>query len=443
MKITRLEITNFKKIKAVAIEPHNAITAIRGKNGAGKSSCLDAIAALLGGEKLCPKEPIRRGEKEALIRAKLDQYAEFGPVIAERSFKLGENGETTSTLKLYREDGLKLDRPQRRLDELIGSMTWDPLAFLRLPAKEQAETLRGLIGLDFSLLDAKRRAAFERRTDANRQAKALKARYDACPVIEAPDALVSAANLLAEQEKRQAQHEANEAKRRGLQGVREDFKRFERLIVEDKAHLLMVEQQLESARQRVSAHQADLVGIEKQGQALRTEIEKLIDPDMEEIPAKLRVIEVTNECVREKQNRAALAHELKEADAEVEKLATEIDAIDRQKEEALASAHLPVPGLRFDETGVTLDGLPLDQASQAQRIRASVAIGGALNPGLRATLIKDGSLMDEDSLALLTQEAEKADLQVILETVSTTGDGILIVDGEVEGAAPRVGVAHA
>jgi hypothetical protein len=90
------------------------------------------------------------------------------------------------------------------------------------------------------------------------------------------------------------------------------------------------------------------------------------------------------------------------------------------------------------ETGVTLDGLPFDQASGAQRIRTSVAIGGALNPGLRATLIKDGSGVDKDSLALLTQEAEKADLQVILETISTTGDGILIVDGEVEGAAPRM-----
>ena len=442
MKLTLLEVTNYKRVKTARCEPHEAVTQILGKNGAGKSSFIDSIASLLGGEKLCPSRPIRVGEKEALIHGVVDNFPEFGPVTLERRFWFDKKGEVRSELKIFRPDGVKLDRPQERLDKLIGKFTFNPFAFLSLSSREQADVLRKLSGLDFSLLDAKRNAAFEQRTDANRQAKALKARFDACPVIEAPDALISAADLLAEQQKRNEQHEANEAKRREFQGVREDFKRRERLVAEGKNKIVALEEQLASARRLLETDQAALAAVETKGHEIRALIEKLVDPDMEEILAKLRVIEVTNECVREKQNRAALAYDLKDADAEVEKLNDEIDAIDRQKEEALASAHLPVPGLRFDDTGVTLDGLPLDQASEAQRIRASVAICGALNPGLRAVLIENGSLMDEDSLALLTQEAEKADLQVILETVSTTGDGILIVDGEVEGAAPLAEVAH-
>jgi hypothetical protein len=443
VKMIAFDVLNFKRVRVAHIEPKGPVTRIRGKNGAGKSSCLDAIAALFGGQELCPAQPIRKGETEASIRSTVDDFPGFGPVTLERRFWLGKDGAVRSELKIFRPDGLKLDKPQKRLDELIGKLTFDPLAFLRLPAKEQAETLRGLIGLDFSLLDMKRRGAFEQRTVANREAKALKARFDACPVIEAPDALVSAADLLAEQQTRNEQHEANEGKRREFQAVRDDFKRRDGLIAETKKEIDDLEAQLVDARRLLESDQKTLAEIQAKGQALRIEIEALVDPDMEEIPAKLRVVEFTNDCVRAKQNRAALAYDLKDADAEVARLEAEIDAIDRQKEEALASAHLPVPGLRFDETGVTLDGLPLDQASQAQRIRASVAIGGALNPGLRATLIKDGSLMDEDSLALLTQEAEKADLQVILETVSTTGDGILIVDGEVEGAAPLAEASHA
>ena len=85
----------------------------------------------------------------------------------------------------------------------------------------------------------------------------------------------------------------------------------------------------------------------------------------------------------------------------------------------------------FDDTGVTLDGLPFEQASQAQQLRASVAIGAALNPKLRAMLVRDGSLLDEDSLALLTAEASRSDLQVWLEVVGREGDGIVIEDGEV------------
>src|SRR5512138_480602 len=129
-KITKLEVTNFKRIRAIEIEPSGAIVQVRGRNGAGKSSCLDAIAAALGGEKLAPAEPIRRGTDCAVIRVELDD----GTVVERRWTASG------STLKLMSKEGAKFDKPQKRLDDLIGRLSFDPLAFSRLPAKEQAET---------------------------------------------------------------------------------------------------------------------------------------------------------------------------------------------------------------------------------------------------------------------------------------------------------------
>jgi chromosome segregation ATPase len=423
-KITRLEVSNFKRIRTVAIEPDGAIVAVRGRNGAGKSSCLDAIAAALGGEKLAPAEPIRRGTDGAVVRIEMDD----GTTVERRWTASG------STLKLMSKEGAKFDKPQKRLDDLIGRLSFDPLAFSRLPAKEQAETLRKLAGVDFTLLDGKRRAAYDGRTEANRQLASAKARLAAIPVVDAPDSPVSAADLLEEQDRRRAQHDANEAKRRALSAARAKYSTFEGFVACSQADVAKLEKALEDARALLVSNQRALEALKEPGKALKSEVEQLVDPNLDEIPAKLREVETVNELVRQKKARATEAEHVKAAETAAAKLDAEITAIDAQKAAALAEANLPVKGLAFTDECVTFDGLPLSQASQAQQLRVSVAIGSALNPKLRAMLVRDGSLLDEDSLALLKDEAERADLQVWLEMVGRTGDGIVIEDGLVEGA---------
>ena len=54
-KITSLEFENIKRIKAVQITPtKSGLTVIGGKNGQGKTSVLDAIMWILGGERYRP-----------------------------------------------------------------------------------------------------------------------------------------------------------------------------------------------------------------------------------------------------------------------------------------------------------------------------------------------------------------------------------------------------
>ena len=61
-KITSLELENIKRIKAVQISPtETGLTVIGGKNGQGKTSVLDAIMWILGGERYRPSEPKREG----------------------------------------------------------------------------------------------------------------------------------------------------------------------------------------------------------------------------------------------------------------------------------------------------------------------------------------------------------------------------------------------
>jgi len=426
-RITKLEISNFKRVKAVSIEPDGRpVIQVRGRNGQGKSSCLDAIAAALGGEKLAPKEPVRRGTDGAVVRVELDD----GTIVERRWTAAGG-----SSLKLTNKEGLIYKKPQGRLDDLIGRLSFDPLAFLRLAPKEQAETLRKLAGVDFSLLDSKRQEAYDARTVVHRQVAQLRARLAAAPAVEAPDALQSSADLLAEHQRRSEQLTANNLKRSDLQRAKDVFARRKGEMEAAAAAMTRARLALDAA---VEAHQVaeqQLEDARAAGVALKASVEQLVDPDLEELPRKLRELEAVNDRVRVRQMRAGLAGELAAAEAEAKKLDDAIAGIDEQKAEALQGAKLPIEGLAFDEAGVRFGGCLLEQASQAEQIRVSVAMGAALNPKLRATLVRDGSLLDAGSLELLRAEAERADLQVWLETVSTEGDGFVIEEGEVVGAA--------
>jgi hypothetical protein len=431
-KIVRLEAEQFKRLTAVHIHPDGTLVQVRGLNGQGKSSVLDSIAAALGGANHCPEVPIHRGAERARVLVELDD----GLVVERRWTASG------SRLEVRTKEGATFKKPQDMLDRLVGRLSFDPLSFLREKPDRQAEILRQLVGVDFSLLDGKRRAAFDARTDVNRRVAAAKARLAATPEVEAPDAPVSAGAILQEQQARIAEAAAQDGKRRELHDAQEAYRRHERARGECSARIVALEEQLHRERSLLASIDEDQKLCRERGTQLRAEVEALVPPNLSELPEQLAKVEATNERVRAKKARAALGGELAAAEAEAAKFTAEIEAVDAQKASALEGAAFPVPGLGFSERGVTLDGLPLEQASAAEQLRVSVAMGLALNPKLKVLLIRDASLLDERSLGLVAEMAEKAGAQVWLEMVSAAGAGVVIEDGMVAGAEPVAEVAR-
>lgn len=141
------------------------------------------------------------------------------------------------------------------------------------------------------------------------------------------------------------------------------------------------------------------------------------------------------------EHRRALAL-WRERDALVTKLRQDADALteiiercDREKLEAIGAAKMPVEGLGIDGDVVTFRGIPLSQASQAERVRVGVAIGAALNPQLRVILVREGALLDDDSMRDLLEVAGSYGFQVWIETVGdralSQGVGVIIEDGRI------------
>ena len=110
----------------------------------------------------------------------------------------------------------------------------------------------------------------------------------------------------------------------------------------------------------------------------------------------------------------------------------ELVRIDKTKAEGLAAARFPIPGLGFEDGGVSYQGVPFKQASSAEQLRVSLAMAIALNPSLRVIRIADGSLLDSDNLTLIESMAREHDFQVWIEMVDDSGErGIVIEDGAV------------
>jgi hypothetical protein len=94
---------------------------------------------------------------------------------------------------------------------------------------------------------------------------------------------------------------------------------------------------------------------------------------------------------------------------------------------------MPIEGLALNEEGVTFNDLPFSQCSSAEQLRISVAMGLALNPKLKVLLIRDGSLLDEESMKALAEQAAAADAQVWLERVGDKDKcAVIIEDGAVK-----------
>lgn len=397
-KIISLKSTNYKRLKAVEIRPdqNGNLVIVAGKNGQGKSSVLDSITAALGGinAKTTPK-PIRDGEERAEI------VLETEDLIVTRKFTA-----SGSTLKVTSPEGAAFPKGQTRLDDLLGKLSLDPLAFTQLSDRDQLATLLDLVDLPFdpASLDAERKTVFDQRSDVNRKVKELAAQaagYSATEPVEE----VSVSGLL--DQYRDAVTN-NESYGRAHMRAESTALTVEKL----RQELAEAESEAASAAAAFEAHTAPV--------------------DHAAIQQQIDGAEQTNARAREYADYQWAKDQHAAAVAKAGKLTEQLAAIDQRKADGLAAAKFPVPALGFDDSGVTYQGVPFKQASSAEQLRVSLAMAIALNPALRVIRIADGSLLDADNLKLIEAMAKEHDFQVWIEMVDDSGErGIVIEDGQV------------
>jgi hypothetical protein len=413
LHVVSLLAENFLCIKAIRIRPDGEIIEVTGKNGAGKTSTITAIAWALGGKEFALDDPLRHGAKAGSVAVDL------GALRVSKTMK--RNGADIAIgLTVEFKNGSRPKSPQTILDELRGKFL-DPVAFMRAKPAARREIVAGFVpGLDLDSYAKRIESDYAKRTDANREHKRELGARDsiALPPGEAPAAPADSVALDAELAAANICNATIDTRRRNRETamVQAGAKR-------DEAEML---------RARARDLDAEAATLEKRV-ADAGPLPALIDTTT--LIARIRDASAHNERYRlfkewDAHDAAAAKHR-----ADADALSAGMEAVEVEKADALAKAALPMPGLGFGEDDITLDGVTFGQCAFSQRLRASALIAMANPPAVKVILVREfGSLLDSDNVALLADLAAERGYQLWLESTGEKPGTVIIEDGMVKAA---------
>lgn len=408
MKITLLEIANFKRLKALRLEPgENGLTVIGGKNGQGKTSVLDGIAFALGGAKHQPTNMKREGAVGDMV---LHIETDNGLIIERK----GKNGSLSVTDK----DGKRAG--QTLLNAFISELSIDLPKFHNASSKDKASMLLKSLGIEEELakFDKAEKTAYDKRTLVGQEADRKKKHAGEMPYYDdMPAEEQSVSDLVKEQQEILSRN-----------GVKENAKR-----------------QLERSKQLLSQHKAQIETLKEQMATIQASIETLEksiadgedkDYDLEptdEIEAKIANFEETNRKIRANNERQAVLADADLLQDQYDSLTCEIEKIRADRLKLLESAKFPLDGLTVENGVLLFNGKAWDCMSGSQQLIVDTAIASSLNPECKFVLLDKLEQLDLDTLADFDKWLTEKDLQCIATRVST-GDEctIVIEDGESE-----------
>lgn len=431
MRVIGLKVQDFKRIRVIDITPNEFVNRISGANGSGKTSLLDAIEMCLRGTRNVPSRPVRKGTQKSTIEVGIGNNGK-AEWIVRRSFT--EGGSKNGFLTVEPTDGKsRLQGPQEFLNKLVGPNSFDPLEFIRMDSDRQFETLYKIVlpDVDPKSLDIEKNPDYLKRRELKKEIKALETRRDA---IQIPDNLPM--------EKRD---EAKLLKELGEVGE------YNARIEREKRHREEIQRSQEQKQQDIHRNIDRIAALEKEIAELKGDVKE----DNNEYARTQRIIEkweplahpkdaahytqaitearILNAAIDKRGQRDELQKEIAGITKRVDTISVQLDELEANQLKAIQEAKFPVPGLAFGDHEVIYEGIPFGQVSNADQIRASVAIGMADNPELRVMRVKDGSLLDESSMAIISKMCIDQDFQLFLEIVDESGDvGVYLEEGEVK-----------
>ena len=411
IKINKLEIENIKRVKAVKIEPTlNGLTIVGGNNNQGKTSILDAIAWGLGGNKYKPSEPQRQG---SIVPPYLNIVLSNG-LIVERK---GKN----SDLKVIDPNGDKSG--QQILNSFVEELAIDLPKFMDMTNKEKANTLLSIVGVGETLyaLEQQEKEVYNKRHAIGQIADQKKKYAKEQPYFtDAPKELISATELIMQQQEILTRNGENQSKRRRHEEIK-------RLHMQQAQEIDRLKRELKAMQEAYDQTAADLDIAVKS-------ITELVDESTAELENNIRNIDEINRKVRANLDKDRAEEDANEYRIEYDKLTSDLDSIRDEKTNLLQNANLPLEGLTVEDGELLYNGQRWDNMSGSDQLKVSTAIVRKLKPECGFILLDKLEQMDMDTLKEFGAWLEQEDLQAIATRVSTGDEcSILIEDGYVVG----------
>lgn len=429
MKITRITISNFLKLKDVDFNPSHT-NIIVGRNKMGKTSILKAIRAAFDGK--VDESSIRIGEGKAEITLELDALNIKRTLTSKGSY-----------LDISNKEGMKMPAPQRYLDGLIGSFSFNPVAFFDLKSSERKKYLLNAIkltitqdelatytgeklaGLDYEahaleVVEQARKWYYDKRTGANSEVtkleKSLQSLTESIPEGFDPKSV--------SEEQITKMREAIQTDKMTKQKHADHLKHIATLQSQEKDLL----EQIVSLQDKLANTQnaiATAVG------ATFDYSDDMVLASAEEALAKLEgQREVAFTVKRAEEVRGELTGAMATADkldGVVKKLTKEVP------EDLIAKAKLPVEGLTIAGDDILIGGVNLDNLSSSEQLKFGLQVVRALNGDFRVVCIDGIESLDGDTFTAFLKEIEGDDYQYFVTRVDgNSPHSIVVEDGEIK-----------
>lgn len=402
-KIIGLHISGFQRIDVFdcEIDPHEGVTILSGNNAQGKSSVLDAIECLVGDIPRRITQPINKDHESCKMKAIIGKGPDFKPTYEIRRWRTAEGSWGRKLVYAGTDQEVKGGTAKQLLDEFLGSFQQVGVFDDADPVDQRAMLIK-VLNLDLDEIEAKEARAKDEAKKLEQKQDTLKARFLGLPTYDdVPTEEQSIGELSAQLQSAIAHNAEGERLTKLHAGLQTQ-------VGFAKGEVARLEALLEEARSALAERSAELSNVEQQRSAF-------VPVDVAAIESQIQQIDLTNQKVRANKAKAAGKIEWETAETELKGALERLKEAEAERRKLLSEAKMPVEGLGFDEKQVTFNGLPLKQASQAERVRVDIAIVQLLRGSLCPLLVRDASHFDNHALSVVAEEAQRVGTQALCE----------------------------
>lgn len=437
-KIEYIAVKNFKWIKELEVSNLSRFVAVFGKNGAGKTSFIEAIKSAIKADRGINSK-VRIGEDKGEIEVKFEDFVikrivgDWGKLIVEH------NGELVK-------------QPQAWLDGVFKGTIGDPQKFINLHKKEKIKYLLETQGkkLEFDALEKERETKFAERTNLHRTYLAKKEEVEKTDT-SAFEALESTSVDTSELQQKLKEAENHNA---GWHELKARVEKGDALLEQTNAEIKAIGESIETIDRQIEALQKRKAEAEKnqtekleyldkvacQVADVRLQYESFEKIDTTEILTQLEAHNQSLQKNAEIKAKKELYNQQVQARNELQAQWKELDNAVKEIEEAqndlLKDINLSYQ-LEIEEgvMYVLLDEMriPLDDLNTAQQLEIGVDICLNWPNEIKIITIENANALDPHTLERVREKIEAKQAQCFLETVYSTGyDEIVIEDWAVK-----------
>lgn len=409
LKIKHMHVQNLRNVIDVSFQDLDEnLVKISWNNGAGKSTIVDAIfLAILGKTYIGKGRSIENLVTLGKEKSEIEVTLEWSGKKLRITRKITQAGNTS--LEVWSSDpDEKLQ--QKDLDALLSEFTVDPLEFTRKSKKEQYETMKTITWVDTTQIDNEILLQEEKTKIARAQATEYKKSLENMKWVEKVDRVST-----------------------------EDLAQQQREILEHNQAVNQSEYKITTTKEKVEHLKQELQRIQSELKEEEWYLETLIQAhevigtfiDTTEIQQKIGNADEINQKASQRERYKELQEVTTAKEVELTKQATILDDLREKRKEMVKKADMPIDWMEFSEAdGVIINGILFDQYSSAEQLKFACKIATSTNPALRVIYIKDGSLLDTNSMKEIEQFAETEWYQIFCERVGEEADTIIMRDGK-------------